>query len=97
MGRVNTESFSYKFKLFIKNKLALVGLLILFFVFTLVFFGPALSTYDAYNVNFSVKLQPPSGAHILGTDNYGRDLLSRSFAPSPIKLRLATHRMPYPV
>ena len=79
MGRVNTESFGYKFKLFIKNKLALVGLLILFFVFTLVFFGPALSTYDAYNVNFSVKLQPPSGAHILGTDNYGRDLLSRIF------------------
>jgi peptide/nickel transport system permease protein len=79
MRRVNTESFSYKFKLFIKNKLALVGLLILFFVFALVFFGPALSTYDAYNVNFSVKLQAPSGAHILGTDNYGRDLLSRIF------------------
>ena len=79
MRRVNTESFSYKFKLFIKNRLALVGLLILFFIFTLVFFGPALSTYDPYNVNFSVKLQAPSGAHILGTDNYGRDLLSRIF------------------
>jgi len=79
MRRVNTESFHYKFKLFIKNKLALVGLLILFFIFTLVFLGPALSTYDAYNVNFSVKLQAPSGAHILGTDNYGRDLLSRIF------------------
>ncbi len=79
MRRVNTNAFSYKFKLFIKNKLALVGLLILLFIFTLVFWGPALSTYDAYTLNFSEKLQAPSAAHILGTDNYGRDLLSRIF------------------
>ncbi len=79
MRRVNTNAFSYKFKLFIKNKLALVGLLILLFIFTLVFWGPALSTHDAYTLNFSEKLQAPSAAHILGTDNYGRDLLSRIF------------------
>jgi len=79
MAQVDTNSWRYKFKLFIKNKLALVGLLILVFVFVLVFFGPALSGYDPFNVDFSVKLQAPSTDHLLGTDNYGRDVMSRIF------------------
>ena len=79
MAHVDTNSWRYKFKLFIKNKLALVGLLILIFVFVLVFFGPALSGYDPFNVDFSVKLQAPSANHFLGTDNYGRDVMSRIF------------------
>lgn len=79
MPHIDTDSFSYKFKLFIKNKLALVGLLILIFIFTLVFFGSGLSRYDAFTVEFSVKLQAPSPQHLLGTDNYGRDVMSRIF------------------
>ena len=79
MAHVDTNSWRYKFKLFIKNKLALVGLLILIFVFVLVFFGPALSGYDPFSVDFSVKLQAPSANHFLGTDNYGRDVMSRIF------------------
>ena len=79
MASVDTNSFRYKFKLFIKNKLALVGLLILIFIFVLVFFGPALSGYDPFNVDFSVKLQALSADHFLGTDNYGRDVMSRIF------------------
>jgi len=79
MATIDTNSWRYKFKLFIKNKLALVGLLILVFIFVLVFLGPALSGYDPFNVDFSVKLQAPSADHFLGTDNYGRDVMSRIF------------------
>lgn len=79
MAYVDTNSWRYKFKLFIKNKLALIGLLILMFIFVLVFLGPALSGYDPFNVDFSVKLQAPSADHFLGTDNYGRDVMSRIF------------------
>jgi peptide/nickel transport system permease protein len=79
MAHVDTNSWRYKFKLFIKNKLALVGLLILMFIFVLVFLGPALSGYDPFNVDFSVKLKAPSADHFLGTDNYGRDVMSRIF------------------
>ena len=77
--RVDTDSLRYKFKLFIKNKLALVGLIVLAVVFVLVAFGPTLSPYDAFNTDFAVKLQSPSASHLLGTDNYGRDVLSRIF------------------
>jgi peptide/nickel transport system permease protein len=79
MAPVNTNSLRYKFKLFIKNKLALVGLLILLFIFILVFLGPDLSGYDPFSVDFAVKLQAPSRSHLLGTDNYGRDVMSRIF------------------
>lgn len=78
--RVNRDSFRYKFKLFIKNRLALVGLIVLAVVFVLVAFGPTLSPYDAFNTDFAVKLQSPSSSHLLGTDNYGRDVLSRIFS-----------------
>jgi peptide/nickel transport system permease protein len=74
------ESFRYKLHLFIRNKLALVGLLILLLIFGLVILGPSLSPYDPLGIDFSVKLNPPSPEHFLGTDNYGRDLLSRIFS-----------------
>jgi len=63
-----------------KNKLALVGLIILVLISILVFFGPSLSSYDAFSVDFSVKLKAPSSRHLFGTDNYGRDLMSRIFS-----------------
>lgn len=74
------ESLRYKLHLFIRNKLASVGLVILIFIFGLVIFGPYLSPYDPLAIDFSVKLNPPSPEHFLGTDNYGRDLMSRIFS-----------------
>ena len=89
MAHIDTNSWRYKFKLFIKNKLALVGLFILMFIFVLVFLGPALSGYDPFNVDFSVKLRAPSADHFLGTDNYGRDVMSRIFTGARYTLMAA--------
>ncbi len=74
------ESLRYKLHLFVRNKLALVGLIVLIFIFGLVIFGPFLSPYDPLAIDFSAKLVPPSPEHLLGTDNYGRDLVSRIFS-----------------
>lgn len=41
------------------------------------FFGEKLSPYDPYKTDFYAIDQPPSLAHLCGTDNLGRDLLSR--------------------
>jgi ABC-type dipeptide/oligopeptide/nickel transport system permease subunit len=75
----DTDSLRFKFHLFIRNKLALLGLFFLLFVFTLVAFGPYLSPHDPLAINFGVKLNSPSRDHLLGTDNFGRDLMSRIF------------------
>ena len=80
MKQLDTESFQYKLRLFIRNRLTLVGFIFLIFIFGLVVFGPYLSPYDPLAIDFSVKLNPPSSQHLLGTDNYGRDLLSRIFS-----------------
>lgn len=50
----------------------LVGALLLVAVF-----APFLTPFDPYAQNLSQALQTPNSVHLLGTDQYGRDLLSR--------------------
>lgn len=60
-----------------KNKMAIIGLvLVLVIVFTAIF-ANFIAPYDPYDQNLREKLQFPSSEHLLGTDNFGRDLLSR--------------------
>lgn len=40
-------------------------------------FAPYLTPYDPYEQDLANALKPPDAAHLLGTDRYGRDMLSR--------------------
>jgi peptide/nickel transport system permease protein len=55
---------------------ALGGAVALLFLFAGVF-APQLAPYDPNQIDVQSTLQPPSRVHLLGTDNQGRDLLSR--------------------
>lgn len=46
------------------------------------FFSEYLTPYDPYLQNLDIAKQPPTRAHPLGTDRYGRDMLSRVIAGS---------------
>src|SRR5262245_4394995 len=59
------------------HRLALVGLVVVVAVTLMAVLAPLLAPYDPYKQNLYQVLQPPSAAHWLGTDNVGRDLLSR--------------------
>ncbi len=50
-----------------------------FFIVLLIaaFIGPLTGLLDPYSTDTTAILQPPSSAHILGTDGAGRDVLSR--------------------
>lgn len=62
---------------FVKKKSALVaGAFVLVFVLIAVC-APLLAPYDPLKTNFLAVRQGPSWAHLLGTDEVGRDLLSR--------------------
>lgn len=59
-----------------KRKMFFFGGLV-FTVLLVAAFAPFLTPYDPYEQDLSIALQPPSAAHLLGTDRYGRDMLSR--------------------
>ena len=55
----------------------LFGLTLVILYLLLAIFGGALAPQDAFRQNFAQTLQPPSAAHWFGTDQLGRDVLSR--------------------
>jgi peptide/nickel transport system permease protein len=59
------------------NKAAMVGAIIILFYIVVALFAPLLAPYDPYEINLENKLIPPSVDHWMGTDDKGRDILSR--------------------
>ena len=69
-----------------RRKAALVGLLVMVVVGAVALLAPWLAPYDPIKINPAEALQPPSLAHAFGTDQYGRDILSRMVAGSRLSL-----------
>ncbi len=64
--------------LLLKNKAAVAGLVIIILFVLTAFFAPLLSPHDPLEQIMAMRKLPPlSPGHILGTDDLGRDLLSR--------------------
>lgn len=59
------------------NKLALASLIVIVLVILAAIFAPLLIPYDPAKQDLLNRLQGPSAAHLLGTDNLGRDTFSR--------------------
>jgi ABC-type dipeptide/oligopeptide/nickel transport system permease subunit len=64
-------------KVFFKRKIAVVGLAIILLLIVAGVFANWLAPYDPYRTQASNAVQLPNRAHLLGTDNLGRDQLSR--------------------
>lgn len=62
---------------FLSNYSMMIGVIILTFLVLLSLIGPLLVSYSPYEMVVEDRLQPPSITHWLGTDNFGRDLLTR--------------------
>lgn len=68
--------------IFMKNKMALTGLLILLLFFVIAIFAPFIVTHDATAMNRlesgrPARLQPPSTTFLFGTTDLGRDVFSQ--------------------
>lgn len=67
-----------EFLIFLKrNTLAVVGLVILLFLVGLITVGPWVTSYSPTRLDILHKLAAPSASHWLGTDAFGRDVLTR--------------------
>ena len=71
------------------NKLAVTGSIILLLFILMAVFAPFLAPYDPFYMDTEAILSAPSAAHLLGTDNMGRDILSRIFYGARISLRVS--------
>ncbi|NMK48481.1 ABC transporter permease [Achromobacter sp. Bel] len=60
-----------------KNRLSWIGIGLLLVIVLAAVFAPWLAPHDPLQQNIAYRLEPPSAEFWLGTDSYGRDVLSR--------------------
>ena len=71
-----------------KDRLAMGGGILVILLFILSFLAPLLAPYDPGEINVREILSPPSARHLMGTDQLGRDVLSRVIWGSRISLKV---------
>lgn len=64
-------------KRFKRNKTALLGLFVVCILILIAIFAPLLAPYDYQTQDYASMMQKPSALHLFGTDQFGRDILSR--------------------
>jgi peptide/nickel transport system permease protein len=67
----------------------IAGVSILLFWLVVAVVGPFLTDYNPITLDLIHALQPPSPAHWLGTDSFGRDLLTRLVYAAGINLQMS--------
>ncbi len=73
---------------FCSNKRALAGLILLGIIVLIALIGPLVSPYPYDGMNVSISNQGPSASHWLGTDQMGRDELTRVLYGTRISLMI---------
>lgn len=74
---MNRDGLAHWLKPFVARPIALAGLCILLAMVLAAVFAPWLAPHDPYAIDPIARLTPPNGAHWFGTDQFGRDTLSR--------------------
>ena len=85
----NADTWLDKAKTLVRqNKLAAFSALLIIFMILIAVFAPLVAPYDHLQQSLSDRLQHPSAAHWLGTDELGRDVLSRIIFGARISLTI---------
>ena len=71
---------------FRRNRMAMIGLVLICLLIVFALFAPLISPHDPYRVALDEQLLPPSASYWLGTDNFGRDLVTRILYGARISL-----------
>jgi peptide/nickel transport system permease protein len=72
-----------------ENPVSLVAFVLMFCILFVGIFGSALAPSDPYHTDPSLSFKPPSSEHWFGTDQLGRDILSRVITATRIDLIIA--------
>lgn len=73
---------------FMRHRLAIVGLVLLAILTIVTLFGPLIAPHDPDRISLFDRLLSPSGTYWLGTDETGRDVLSRLMVGARVSLSI---------
>jgi peptide/nickel transport system permease protein len=62
---------------FLRSRTGVAGAIVLLIVLLAAIFAPQVAPYSPTRQDFRVERQPPSREHLMGTDEFGRDVMSR--------------------
>ena len=83
------KDFLFTIRLVYRNPLAMAGIVIITCLVLVAVFAPLLAPYYPIDISLDERLSPPSASHLLGTDEMGRDILSRVIYGARISIRIA--------
>lgn len=87
--RVEQSQLKLFWRQFQRHKLAYASLIFLTILFVIAGLGKWIMPYDPNEINLNLAMgrpQPPNIEHLLGVDDYGRDILSRAISGAQISL-----------
>ena len=87
--RLFWKRYDFEIYLLKRNPITMLGLGIVVMVLLAGILAPVISPYDPLALNPSVRLQGPSLNNWMGTDEYGRDILSRVLWATQVDLLIA--------
>lgn len=62
---------------FFSNYNLVIGSVIILIMISIAFLAPAITSFDPFEMQVANRLSPPDSIHLMGTDEYGRDLFTR--------------------
>ncbi len=87
-GMEYSSFYGDSFKRLKKNKMAMFCAAILAVLVVIAIFAPLIAPYDPTYQDYTAVLAEPSQAHPFGTDEYGRDILSRIIYGSRVSISI---------
>jgi len=70
------------------SKLTVTGFAMIIFLAVLAYLGPLFVQYNPLEMDTVNRMKGPTAEHLLGTDNFGRDLLARIIYGSQVSLKV---------
>lgn len=103
MGKIITDKseekkhseFKDMWHMILKNKAAVIGMIIVIILILVAIFGKFLEPYNPDIGDLSQSLKTASPAHLLGTDEQGRDILSRIIDGTRVSLRVGIYAVSF--
>jgi len=89
--------FSSRSRIWRKNPSFFWGMVIVGIIFLIAIFHKQISPFNPGENNLKNILQAPGGPHLLGTDQYGRDVFSRIISATPLDLEIGILSVLFPL